>query len=311
LSALVAVSPGFLTTVQDLGRPGFAAIGVSASGAADPIALRLGNRLVGNDESAAALEMTLVGGSFRFEAGGVVALTGADPSAKCDGRVLAPWAAHRLAAGREIACGPLRRGARGYLCVRGGIDTRPTLGSRSTHLASALGGLDGRPLRAGDRLPLGTALAGDPRSGPIDPAGVPGYVSGDPLRATSGPQAAWFPAEVRERFYEASWIVAEASDRMGIRLEGPLLEGNGPRELVTEGVCLGAVQVPPGGSPIVLFVEHQTTGGYPKIANVIGADLARLGQLRPRDRLRVAPVSLDDAVNALRAQEGALRELGR
>ncbi|HEX4825257.1 MAG TPA: biotin-dependent carboxyltransferase family protein [Candidatus Polarisedimenticolaceae bacterium] len=298
----VVVAPGFLTTVQDLGRPGWASIGVSASGAADPIALRVANRLVGNSPGAAALEMTLLGPTLRFERDAIVAVTGAD-AAGIEG-----WRARRVASGETLACGPLANGARAYLAVGGGIAIDRVLGSASTHLATALGGLGGRAVAAGDHLALG-APAGEPRAGKLDPRDLPGYRRGDPFRATDGPQAAWFTEEARMHLYAKPYVVSEACDRMGIRLDGAPLVQAASRELITEGVVLGAIQVPAGGQPIVLFVEHQTSGGYPKIATVAGVDASRLGQLRPRDTLRFAPVSFDEAVALLRKQAHALDEL--
>lgn len=310
MSGLLATSPGFLTTVQDLGRPGHADLGVSASGAADPIALRIGNRLVGNPPTAAALEMTLTGGTFRFDADTVIALTGADAGAEASHRRLAPWRAHVVAAGETIACGPIANGARAYLCVRGGFDVPPVLGSRSTHLVTSLGGLAGRALVAGDRLSFHGEPAADPFPRRVDPeAFIPGYRRDEPFRVVDGPQADWFAASLRARFLDAEWRVSEAADRMGLRLTGPPVAQERPRELVSEGVCLGAIQVPSSGSPIVLFVEHQTTGGYPKIANVIAADLARLGRLRPRDPLRFEETTIAQAHRLLRAQEEALSAL--
>jgi len=309
VSAIVVTAPGFATTVQDLGRPGHAAEGVSASGAADPVALRIGNRLVGNADNAAAFEMTLVGGSFRFEADGVVALAGAGAEARVGDRAVAPWRPSIVRAGETVSCSALRGGARLYLCVRGGLSVPLVFGSASTHLVTGLGGHEGRALRAGDRVKVGEAFDATPHPGAVDPSFVPGYRACEPFRTTEGPQASWFAEAARARFYESEWRIDEACDRMGIRLEGPRIELIAPRELVTEGVALGAIQVPPSGLPIVLFVEHQTTGGYPKIANVIAADLARMGRLRPRDTIRFEAISLQAARALLRQQEEALDAL--
>jgi antagonist of KipI len=309
VSVIVVVAPGFLTTVQDLGRPGHAAAGVSASGAADPLALRIGNRLVGNAETAPALEMTMVGGSFRFEADGVVALAGPDAGARIGPRALPSWRPSPVHAGETLTCSGLRVGARLYLCVRGGLSVPLLFGSASTHLLTRMGGHEGRALRAGDRLPVSNAVAGPPHGGAVDPSAVPGYRPGEPFRATEGPQASWFTSGARALLYGAEWRVDPACDRMGIRLSGPRIETESGRELLTEGVSLGAIQVPAGGLPIVLFVEHQTTGGYPKIANVIAADLARLGGLRPRDTIRFEPITLATARELLRQQEEALDAL--
>ena len=286
MNTIRVVRPGFQTTVQDLGRFGHAHQGVSASGAADALALRAGNLLVGNAENAPSLEMTLVGGAFTFEAGAVVALTGSD-----FGAALPLWTAVAVKAGDVIRYGASQGGARAYLAVRGGIAAPRVLGSASTHLVTGLGG---RALQAGDVLRVGDAAVRRPRREPVRPP----EFSKDVLRVTAGPQADWFGDEL----YHAVYEVTEESNRMGLRLRGPAIPSPAGH-MLTEGVTLGAVQVPPGGQPIILFVEHQTTGGYPKPANVISADLWRVGQLRPRDRVRFERVSFDEALACLRAQE--------
>jgi antagonist of KipI len=293
------LSPGFLTTVQDLGRPGYAHLGISASGAADALSLRIGNLLVGNPEGTAALEMTLVGGTFEFAAGATVALTGSEFASD------APWyCAFQRNPGDPLQIGPTRAGARCYLCVRGGIVVPPVLGSASTHLLTGMGGLEGRALKKGDVLRIGDAVAGPPRL--ARPPQIFRDVTRldvtrrDVIRVTGGPQRSWF----RNGIDGAVYSVAEDSNRMGLRLVGPKLEC--PRELLTEGVSLGAIQVPPGGQPIVTFVEHQTTGGYPKVANVITADLPAVGQLRPRDHVRFECVTIRQALELLRQQEEQL-----
>jgi KipI family sensor histidine kinase inhibitor len=286
-SGLRVLSPGFQTTVQDLGRFGYAHFGVSASGAADPLALRAGNLLVGNAENATVLEMTLVGGAFEFETDAVIALTGSD-----FGAGLPLWTALDIKAGETVRCGATRSGARCYLAVRGGIGVQKAMGSASTHVMTGVGG---RPLRAGDALPIGDAAIRRPRTGPTR---APEFARTGPLRVTAGPQAHWFSGEL----YAAAYRVAEESDRMGIRLRGPAIPSPAGH-MLTEGVPLGAIQVPPDGQPIILFVEHQTTGGYPKPANVISADFWRLGQLRPRDEVGFERVTLEQALDLLRQQE--------
>lgn len=299
--------PGFLTTIQDLGRPGWAHQGVSASGAADALSLRLGNRLCGNSESAAALEMTLVGGRFEFSDTGVICLAGADFGPALDGRPAPLWTSFPVRPGQVLQIGPTRGGARCYLCVRGGLDVPLILGSASTHLLTGLGGLAGRPLRKGDALAVRPhALAGPGHLRRLHPAVLPRLHPTGPLRVVAGPQADHFTPTARETFHGAAYRVTETSDRMGLRLAGPALEKGHAADLVTEGAPLGAVQVPRDGQPIILFVEHQTTGGYPKIANVISADFHRLGQLRPRDEVRFEAVSLAAALERLREQEDLL-----
>jgi antagonist of KipI len=276
--------------VQDLGRFGWAHFGISASGAADPFALRAGNLLVGNAENAAALEMTLIGGAFEFEAATVIALTGSD-----FGAGLPHWTAVEIPAGHIVRCGPTRSGARCYMAVRGGIAVPKVMGSASVHVMTGVGG---HPLRAGDVIPIGDAAVRRAR-GPLEPLPAAG-----PVRVTPGPQADAFAGEL----YAAPYTVSEESNRMGLRLRG-LVIPSPAGSMLSEGVPLGAIQVPPDGQPIILFVEHQTTGGYPKPANVISADFWRLGQLRPRDQVSFECITVEHALDLLRAQERWLYSL--
>lgn len=292
MNAIRVIRPGFQTTVQDLGRFGYAHHGVSASGAADSAALRAANLLVGNVENAPALEMTLVGGAFEFDSDTVIALAGSDFQA-----ALPLWTAVEFKAGTVVRFGASQSGARCYLAVRGGIHVPSVLGSTSTHLLTGIGG---GALRAGDILKIGKAAVRNPRREPTRPPKMPANL----LRVTAGPQADWFGDDL----YQGSYVVQEESNRMGLRLRGPAIPSPAGT-MLTEGVPLGAIQIPPDGQPILLFVEHQTTGGYPKPANVISADLSRVGQLRPRDEVRFELVTIDQALSLLRAQEQWLYSL--
>jgi antagonist of KipI len=303
------LAPGLLTTVQDLGREGFGPMGVSTSGAADTISLRVGNRLVGNAEGAAALEMTLLGGTFLFSQGATVALTGSDFGATLDGASLELWTSFEIKPGQTLHLGPTRSGARCYLCVHGGFAVRPFLGSRSTHLLSALGGHHGRALRKGDVLNIGSAACSN-RERSLAPAALQQLAPRKVLRVTPGPQSDWFPESSQHLFYASTYRVAEEANRMGLRLEGPAVAQGSGAEMITEGVSLGAIQITSGGLPIILFVEQQTTGGYAKIANVISADLSSLGQLRPRDEIRFEPVDWETARSLLIEQERLLASAG-
>ena len=287
MSAIHVILPGFLTTVQDLGRYGHAHRGISASGAADSLALRAGNLLVGNAENAAALEMTLTGGEFEFEEDAVIALTGSD-----FGAGLPLWTPVEMKAGGILRCGGTKAGARAYLAVRGGIDAPLTLGSASAHLLTGVGGA---ALRKGATLRIGDGAIRKPRDAAKNP---PQWERASTVRVTDGPQADWFHDEI----YRDSLHVAEECNRMGIRLAGKAIPSSAGG-MLTEGVALGAIQVPPDGQPIVLFVEHQTTGGYPKPANVISADFWRLGQMRPRDEVRFEKVTIERALELLQVQE--------
>ena len=231
--------------------------------------------------------MTLLGGAFEFQTDAVIALTGSD-----FGAALPLWTAVDIKAGDTVRCGATRSGARAYLAVRGGIGVPKAMGSASTHLMTGVGG---RPLRTGDVLPIGDAAIRRPR---IGPPRAPGFARTGPIRVTPGPQAHWFS----DHLYAAAYRVTEESSRMGLRLRG-LAIPSPAGHMLTEGVSLGAIQVPPDGQPIILFVEHQTTGGYPKPANAISADFWRLGQLRPRDEVRFERVTFEQALDLLREQE--------
>lgn len=300
--------PGLLTTVQDIGRPGFGPMGVSASGAADPVALRIGNRLVGNPTGAAALEMTLHGGSFLFPDGGVIALTGSDFGATLDKQPLEVWASAEVKPGQTLQLGTTKSGARCYLCVRGGLVVPDFLGSSSTHLLSGLGGFEGRALRKGDVLRVANPKEAFQmfHKKRASRRTLEALAQRKVLRVTAGPQAAWFSAASEKLLYQSTYRLTEESNRMGLRLAGPALKEDGSGEMISEGVSLGAVQVTAGGLPIILFVEQQTTGGYPKIANVISADLHRLGQLRPRDEIHFTRLDLATARRLFEEQERLL-----
>jgi biotin-dependent carboxylase-like uncharacterized protein len=279
--------------VQDLGRFGWAHFGISASGAADPLSFRAANLLAGNAENAPALEMTLTGGEFVFDRDATVVVTGSDFTSP-----IPLWQPVEIAAGRSLHFGPARSGARCYLAVRGGLDVPLVMGSASVHVMTGVGG---RPLRKGDLLPVGEAAVRRPRP----PArGVPVWEGAASLRVTTGPQAHLFGDEL----YATEYTVSEESNRMGIRLKGSTLAAPAGG-MISEGVALGAIQVPPDGQPIILFVEHQTSGGYPKPANVISADFHPLGQLRPRERVRLERTTMEAAVEFLRDQEEWLLKL--
>ena len=293
MSCIHVLAPGFLTTVQDLGRFGYAHFGISASGAADPLALRAGNLLVGNAENAPALEMTLTGGEFAFDGSAVISVTGSEFISS-----VPMWQPVEIRHNEIVRFGPSRSGARCYLSVRGGLDVPLAMGSASVHVVTGVGG---RPLRRGDVLPIGDRAVRRPRKPAL---GTPVHHGTACLRTTAGPQARWFGDEL----YATGYRVREESNRMGIRLQGLALPSPAGH-MITEGVPLGAVQAPPDGQPIVLFVEHQTTGGYPKPANVISADFWRLGQLRPRDEVRFERITMEGALALLRDQEEWLHSL--
>ncbi|GAB3859245.1 biotin-dependent carboxyltransferase family protein [Hymenobacter terrigena] len=324
--SLRILRPGLLTTVQDLGRFGYQQDGIIVSGAADTVALRVGNLLVGNAETAAGLEITLLGPKICFDADHLIAVTGAHLSPTLNGQPVGRNRAIWLAAGAELAFGPAVAGCRAYLAVAGGVAAPLVLGSRSTYLRAGFGGLDGRALRAGDVLPIGepsatgaaieAALFNSQKAwnqarftpGPdLWPMPRPEPI----IRAVRGPEYVQFSAESQQAFWQEPFTVSTEADRMGCRLQGPGLERLEATELLSSAVTFGTVQVPAGGQPIVLLADHQTTGGYPRIAQVISADFSALAQLRPGQRLRFQEVALDEAQALYLAQEVRVRGLRR
>jgi antagonist of KipI len=305
MSAILVHAPGLFTTVQDLGREGFGPMGVSASGAADPMSLRIGNRLVGNPDGTAALEMTLVGGGFTFEQATTIAVTGADFGPSLDGVALPMWTSIEIREGETVKFGHSRSGARAYLCVQGGIAVELFLGSASTHVLSGLGGFERRALRKDDRVGVGVANSVF-RKRSLSAKALESLQPRKVIRVTDGPQSDWFAESSWKALCGNTFRISEQSNRMGIRLEGRPISADSSREMITEGVSLGAIQVTPSGQPIILFVEQQTTGGYPKIANVISADLHSLGQLRPRDEIRFERIEMSEARALLIQQEALL-----
>ncbi len=304
--AIQVIHPGMLTTVQDLGRFGYAHLGISPAGAADTLSLRIANLLVGNEENAPALEMTLFGATLRFDSPAIVAVTGAQCETELNGCSVDHTSPVQLQAGSTLKCGPMITGARAYLAVQGGVDVPLVMGSASTFLPAHFGGHDGRSLKKGDMLNVGTRIASKPRKleTPLNAA-----LKENTIRITRGPQHDWFDDHVFSTLLSTPFNVSDQSGRTGLRLSGEKIVPRHTGQLLTDGVPLGAIQIPADGQPIILFVDQQTTGGYPKMANVIAADLHRVGQLRPRDTIRFAEVSIDDALGLLHEQERWLKEM--
>lgn len=275
---LVVLHAGFLATIQDLGRPGLAKIGVGASGAADRGALTLANRLVGNPEGAAAIEITLGDFSASPSRDVLMAVTGASVPIWVDDRLEACNAVLRVKVGQTIRVGLASVGVRSYLAVRGGIAVSQVLGSRSTDTMAHLGPA---VLKDGVRLPTGAPPATYPT---VDQA-VARLATDATLRVIMGPRDDWFTANSHRALVNEPWTVTAVGNRIGIRLAGPELERIDSRELSSEGVVRGALQVPPGGRPTLMLADHPVTGGYPVIAVVVDADIDRAANMRPGDTL--------------------------
>jgi antagonist of KipI len=306
--SLEVIKPGLLTTVQDLGRPGFQHDGVMVNGPMDAAAHQLANLLVGNDDHAAALEITLHGPVLIFDRDTLVAITGADIAVTAGGVAVPSWRPVLVRGGVSLEFGECRAGCRATLAVRGGLDVPVVLGSRSTCLRSRWGGWQGRALRAGDVLPIG-------ESGPVPVPGLaqqlaaggapfvttpwsaahaapPASAAMATIRVTTGRQWHEFSPEARRRFLEGIYAVGLDSDRMGCRLQGPVIARAATGDLLSEGVAFGTIQVPPDGQPIILLADRPTVGGYPKLAQAATADLALLAQRRPREHVRFALITL-------------------
>jgi antagonist of KipI len=329
--SLRILRPGLLTTVQDRGRHGLQHIGVVPCGAMDPVALELANGLVGNAADDAVLEITVVGPEIAFDSDALVALCGAEMDARLGGMAMPANRPVLVEKGAVLNTRRATLGSRAYLAVAGGIALPPVLGSRSTYLPARFGGHEGRQLRAGDVLPLVPEVGVLSRNRfsklngrKSDKSGIKTVGWSAPaltlparepivIHAMEGRHHALFDAAARRAFFEATWKVTPDSNRMGFRMAGPVLARAEAGEILSEPACLGTVQVPANGLPIALMADHQTTGGYPKIAEIAAADVPRLAQLAPGGTVQFARCTLEQAGElrrALRARvDAAVRSL--
>ncbi|RLC64375.1 MAG: KipI antagonist [Chloroflexota bacterium] len=310
--ALEVLEPGLLTTVQDLGRYGYERYGVPVSGAMDQFALRAANLLVGNPPHAAALEITLAGPTLRATDKCLIAVTGADLSLRVNDWEMPPWMAIFVRQGWTITFGDRKSGCRAYLAVAGGIDVMPIMGSRSTYLSGGFGGVEGRALRQGDVIPVGVVPFHLPeRAGRSFPSNlVPDYSDAPEIHVVLGPQDDYFTDEGMATFLSGEYQVGPTSDRMGYRLQGPEIAHKGRADIISDGIPLGAVQVPANRQPIVMMADRQTTGGYPKIATVISADIPLLAQCLPgQSTVRFEAIGVEEAQSRYRRMMKALEEV--
>lgn len=308
MSVLAVQDGGPLTTIQDAGRFGHLRVGIPTSGPMDRASFLLANRLVGNPDDAAALECTLMGPRLELTDARLVAVTGADMTPTVNGAAIPMWEAVPLRAGDVLKLGPARAGVRAYVAVAGGLDTPRVLGSRSTYVRGRLGGLGGRAIRKGDRLPLGTASVSgaDARPRRLRAGRAPGYGTEAEVAVTLGPQEDRFTPAGIAAFLEGPYELSPQSDRMGARLKGPFIEHTRGHDIVSDGVPMGGVQVVGDGQPIVLLADRQSAGGYTKIATVCSFDLPRIAQLKPGGRLTFRRVTVAEAHAMLRDSIRAL-----
>jgi KipI family sensor histidine kinase inhibitor len=316
---LEVIEPGLLTTVQDLGRRGYEASGVPVAGAVDAFALRAANCLVGNPPGAAGLEITIAGPVLRATSACIIAVGGADLGLRVNGQPLPPWISAYVRRGWTIEFAGRRNGCRAYLAVAGGISLPAVMGSRATYLAAGFGGLGGRALQTGDILPLAPVAAGDhlaARAGRRLPERLlPAYADRPVLAVIAGPQDDAFSLEGTEAFYRGEYQVSPTADRMGYRLHGPQIAhqdrpGTTPGGVISDGIPLGAIQVPADRQPIVMMADRQTTGGYAKIAVVASADIPLLAQCLPgKSSVRFELTSVQDAQRRYRRLLQGLEKL--
>ncbi|BFU90882.1 MAG: urea carboxylase [Nitrospira sp.] len=305
---IIVVKGGWLTTVQDLGRYGYQQYGVPVAGAMDSFSAMVANRLVGNPDRAAVLELTLKGPELQFERDTVIAITGADLSPTINGSTVPLWQSILAPHGGRLSFGKQRTGTRAYLAVASGIDVPLILGSRSTHCASETGGLGGRPLKQGDSLCTGKPVKSVKEliGNRLPDHLLPRYERSATLRILPGPQQDFFSEGSLTTLTEATYTVTPQSDRMGYRLTGPKVLRKRSMQFISDCTTMGALQVPPDGQPILLMADRQTTGGYPKIAVVISADLSLAAQLAPGDSVTFAPCTIAQAQTALRKHRAQL-----
>ena len=311
MRTIEVIKGGAFTTVQDMGRYGYQRYGVPVSGALDQFALRVGNLLLGNGEGDAALEATFLGPTLRFRFNAAVAVTGGDLSPVLDGQPIPGWTVVPVPEGSTLSFKGPKDGIRSYVCVRGGIDVPLVMGSRSTFTRSRLGGFQGRALATGDMVHVADANSDmlQPAERGLASRDVPRYGRHHTLRVTMGPQDDAFTIEGIDTFLASEFTVTPVFDRMGNRLDGPVIQHRKGADIVSDGTSRGAVQVPGSGKPIVLLADCGTTGGYTKIATAISIDLPRMAQAQPGDTVAFRAVSLDEAHRALSEQEAFIASL--
>jgi antagonist of KipI len=295
---LEVLEGGLLTTVQDLGRYGYERFGIPVAGAMDPFALRAANALVGNAWDQAALEITITGPVLRARQSCLIAVTGGNLTPRLNGREIPLWTAIFVRRGGIIDFGGRKSGCRAYLAVAGGFDVPPVMGSRSTYLRGSFGGFKGRALQQSDVLPVGSSRVHLPSlAGACLPAeGLPPYSDELEVQVIFGPQDDYFTEEGLATFLSGEYQVSLTADRMGYRLQGPVIAHKETADIISDGIALGTVQVPADGQPIIMMADRQTTGGYTKIAAVVSADMPLLAQCLPgKSRIRFKASTVEEA----------------
>jgi len=295
MSGIVVTRSGILATVQDLGRRGYARLGINPGGAMDTAAARIANALCGNALSDAVLEMHFPAPRLRFEADTAFAICGADFGAEIDGTAVDPWRLGQARAGSELAFNCRRSGARAYLAVSGGFEADEWLGSRSTNLAVGIGGFDGRTIRAGDRLKIRSNFSGNCPNLIASRRLIPFYSKFPTVRVIRGPEFGLLSDDAKHAFRISNFELTHRSNRMGFRLAGPELRTSKPFEMISSAATFGTVQLMPDGQLTVLMADHQTTGGYPRIATIVPTDLPLVAQIQFGGKIGFHQIAVEDA----------------
>ncbi|WP_231495817.1 biotin-dependent carboxyltransferase family protein [Paucisalibacillus sp. EB02] len=305
------IKPGLLTTIQDLGRKGYQKYGMSVSGAVDHYAHRIANILVGNQENAATLEVTLIGPTFKVLETRTIAITGADLTPYLNNCPVPLWRSFTVHEGDILSFQGYRSGCRAYIAVAGGMDAENTLGSKSTDLISEIGGHHGRRLTKGDTIKATNVQANNEKcfARRLSIELIPTYTKNVRVRTILGPQEDSFTTKGIETFLSSEYTVTKDSNRMGCRLDGPTIEHKNDADILSEGLFMGAIQVPQNGQPILFLSGRPSVGGYTKIGGVISVDLPKVAQLKPNDRVSFEIVTLDEAHEKLRKQENIIKIL--
>ncbi len=305
LDVFEVIQPGPFTTIQDAGRYGYQRYGVPVAGAMDAFALKVANLLAGCHEDDPCLEITLTGLKLRVLADTLIAVTGGDLAPRINGDPLTMWQSVAVKKGDVISFTWAKKGCRAYLSVAGGIDVPLVMGSRATSVKSGIGGFEGRALKSGDCLRSGIFNQLKPGL-KLPPEFTPEYKTSNTLRVILGPQDDYFTEEGIQTFLNSEYTISNEADRVGYRLTGPVIKHKAGADIISDGIPMGAIQVPGSGLPIVLLADRQTTGGYPKIATAVTVDIPRLAQAKPGDKLRLKSVTISEARVLLQEYEDML-----
>ena len=293
---IIVESAGFLSTVQDGGRYGYQRYGIPPSGAMDEFAFQVGNILVGNERNAAGIEITLAGFSVKFDGDFEIAVTGADLNATVNGKKIETWQSTYVKRGDILKFERVNKNIRAYLCVNGGIDVPRIFGSRSTYMRMNMGGFQGRKLQKGDVLPVGSPSSLSTSSMKVNDSILSLVYSPRNIRVIPGPENKLFSKKDLDLFFSSLYSITNQSDRMGYKLKGPSLNSKRiSHDIISNGIVRGAIQVPSNGQPIIMMAEHQTIGGYAKIATVISADIPLLSHMKPADKIHFEKITLEEA----------------